>query len=95
MIMTKVLRSGGPLAQDHWKWGSRTVFNFVRYLPVVEAIIESAAIYSLASISLIVTAFFSPLVGYFICLDAFPPLIVRLSPMGAHTRTSLLTMLVY
>ena len=92
MIMTKVLRSGGALTQEHWKLGSRAVFNFVRYRRVFEAIIQSAAIYSVASISLIATALVSRNIAYPTCLDAFPPLIVRLSPLCARTRISLLTM---
>lgn len=92
MIMTKVLRSGGSLTQEHWKWGSRAIFNFVRYRRVFGAIIQSAAIYSVASISLLVTVFVSPNIAYPTCLDAFPPLIVRLSPLRSRTRISLLTM---
>ena len=50
----------------------------MRYRRVFEAVIQSAAIYSMASISLLVTMFISPDVGLYACLNVFPPLIVRL-----------------
>ena len=94
IIMAKVLKSGGGNVQDHWNWGSRALFNFVRYRRVVEAVVQSAAIYSVASISLVVTIFLSPNIGYSACLCVFPPLIVRVSLSSARTRISLLTILV-
>ncbi|KAM5539577.1 hypothetical protein V8D89_006686 [Ganoderma adspersum] len=75
LIMWKVLRSESSEAQDHWRWHSRAIFNFVRYRRVFEAIIQSAAIYSAASISLLVTTFISPNIGLYACLCVFPPLI--------------------
>ena len=53
------------------------MFNLTRYRRLIEAIIESAAIYSLTSISLLVTSIVSPNIGYTACMCAFPPLIVR------------------
>ena len=79
MIMTKVLKSGGGLIQDHWNWGSRALFNFVRYRRVVEAIVQSAAIYSVASILLAITSFTSPTVSFPACHSVFPSVIVSLS----------------
>ena len=77
LIMWKVLRSESSEVQDHWRWHSRAIFNFVRYRRVFEAIIQSAAIYSAASISLLVTTLISPNIGLYACLCVFPPLIVR------------------
>ncbi|KAI1795357.1 hypothetical protein LXA43DRAFT_992439 [Ganoderma leucocontextum] len=77
LIMWRVLRSKSSEAQDHWRWHSRAIFNFVKYRRVFEAIIQSAAIYSTASISLLVTMFISPNIGLYACLSVFPPLIVR------------------
>ena len=53
------------------------MFNLSRYRRLIEAVIESAAIYSLASISLLGTFVASPDTGYLVCMCAFPPLIVR------------------
>lgn len=43
---------------------------------VVEGIIQSAAVYSAASIVLVITVFVSPHVGYVACLNVFPALFV-------------------
>ena len=43
---------------------------------VIESIVQSAAVYSTASIALVITVLESPTVGYVICLNAFPALIV-------------------
>ena len=79
LIMWRVLRQKGSEVQDHWDWHSLALFNFVRYRRVFGAIIQSAAIYSVASISLLVTTLISPNIGFYACLSVFPPLIVRLS----------------
>ena len=79
LIMWRVLRQKGSEVQDHWDWHSLAIFNFVRYRRVFAAIIQSAAIYSVASISLLVTTLISPNIGFYACLSVFPPLIVRLS----------------
>ena len=74
-IMYRVLRSSHQV-QAHWKWHSRTWFNLLNYRRVIQALIQSAAMYSLASISLIITFFLSPNIGYVACLSIFSPLIV-------------------
>ncbi|RPD58540.1 hypothetical protein L226DRAFT_147819 [Lentinus tigrinus ALCF2SS1-7] len=74
LIMARLLRSD-KLVHAHWQWHSRAWFNFVRYRRVVEAIVQSAAIYSTASIALVVTSFLSPNIGYVACLSIFPQLI--------------------
>ena len=43
---------------------------------VVESVIQSAAIYSFASISFGVTSFLSPNIGFPVCHSLFPPVIV-------------------
>lgn len=43
---------------------------------VVESVIQSAAIYSVASISFGITSFLSPDIGFPICHSLFPPVIV-------------------
>ena len=45
---------------------------------VVEGIVQSAAVYSIASAILVVTLLKSPNVGYVVCLNIFPALIVSL-----------------
>ncbi|KAI0351208.1 hypothetical protein OH77DRAFT_1524274 [Trametes cingulata] len=45
------------------------------YQKVAEAIVQSAAVYSTASISLLITSFVSPHVGLAACLSVFPALI--------------------
>ncbi|KAJ2981886.1 hypothetical protein NUW54_g10817 [Trametes sanguinea] len=47
----------------------------LKYRKVVEAILQSAAIYSAASIVLVITYFTSPTVGYNLCVGVFPSLI--------------------
>ena len=85
--MVRLLRSHGPLVQSHWTNTTRAMFNLTRYRRIVEAVIESAAIYSLASISLVVTIFVSPNIGYAACMYVFPPLIVCFSlPPSPHPR---------
>lgn len=44
---------------------------------VVESLVQSAAIYSLASVSLAVTSFLSPAIGFPACHSVFPSIIVR------------------
>ncbi|KAJ2993435.1 hypothetical protein NUW54_g7720 [Trametes sanguinea] len=47
----------------------------LKHRKVVEAILQSAAIYSAASIVLVITYFTSPTVGYNLCVGVFPSLI--------------------
>ena len=75
LIMWRLLRSD-MLVHAHWQWHSRAWFNLVRYRRVFEAIVQSAAVYSTASIALVVTSFLSPNIGYVACLSIFSPLIV-------------------
>ena len=58
------------------KWHSRVWYNLKRYHRVLEAIVQSAAIYSMTSIVLAITVFTTD-VGYTPCLLVFPQLIVR------------------
>ena len=75
--MGKLLNSGGDrFVHAHWTWSRRASFNFVRYQRVFEAVIESAAIYSFASLALLITSFVSPNIGYTVCFYLFSPLIV-------------------
>ena len=74
--MWRVLRTIDH-AQAHWEWHSRTWFNLILYRRVLEALIQSAAMYSVASIALVITSFLSPNVGYAVCLSVFSQLIVR------------------
>ncbi len=74
-----------------WRFRSRVLFNLVRYRRVVEAIVQSAAIYSTASIALVVTSFLSPNIGYVACLSVFPQLIVRSwSPQASFWTSELI-----
>ncbi len=50
---------------------------------VVESVIQSAAIYSVASISFGITSFLSPDIGFPICHSLFPPVIVSLFPLSS------------
>ncbi|PIL26563.1 hypothetical protein GSI_12321 [Ganoderma sinense ZZ0214-1] len=88
LIMWRVLRLKSSEAQEHWGWHSRAIFNFVRYRRVFEAIVQSAAIYSAASISLLVTLFISHNVGFYACLSVFPPLIIGRNSATSDVRTS-------
>ncbi|KAH9903271.1 hypothetical protein C8Q73DRAFT_45728 [Cubamyces lactineus] len=55
---------------------------------VAEAIVQSAAIYTVASASLLITFFASPHVGYLACLNIFPSLIVSSSiPRNSRSHT--------
>ncbi|TFK77683.1 hypothetical protein K466DRAFT_607836 [Polyporus arcularius HHB13444] len=54
-------------------WGHDTRHNNTAHTG--EAIVQSAAIYSTASIALVVTTFLSPNIGYVACLAIFPQLI--------------------
>lgn len=56
---------------------SRAWFNLITYRRFLEVIVESAAIYSTASLALVVTCFISPNVGFGACLSVFPQIIVR------------------
>ena len=93
LIMWRVLSAKDNEAQEHWRMHSRAAFNFVRYRRVFGAIVQSAAIYSAASISLLVTMFISPNVGLYACLCVFPPLIVR--PSGVFPLSERLTSACY
>ncbi|TBU24175.1 hypothetical protein BD311DRAFT_766967 [Dichomitus squalens] len=75
LIMWRILNTKGAQTQDHWEWHSRAMFNLVRYRRAFEAIIQSAAIYSMASISLLVTFFLGTEVSFVTCMNVFPPLI--------------------
>lgn len=50
--------------------------RFKLFCMVLEAIVQSAAIYSMASLALIITDLKSFYVGFNVCLSIFPPLIV-------------------
>ena len=76
LIMWRILNAKDPQSQDHWEWHSRAMFNFVKYRRAFKAVIQSASIYSMASISLVATLLTSPNVGFVACMNAFPPLIV-------------------
>ncbi|KAI8992756.1 hypothetical protein BD414DRAFT_482116 [Trametes punicea] len=70
LIMWRILRSAyGPAAPK-----LMTRRFSLKYRKVVEAIVQSAAIYSTASISLCVMLFVSPNVGFYACLGVFPSL---------------------
>ena len=87
--MGRLLHTGADssLVQAHWSWRRRVSFVFVRYRRVFEAIIESAAAYSLSSIALLVMFFVSPNVGYTICFYSFSPLMVRRIPCDPSPRS--------
>ncbi len=87
--MWRLLQADKVLHAD-WRFRSRAWFNLVRYRRVVEAIVQSAAIYSTASIALVVTSFLSPNIGYVACLSVFPQLIVRSCFTGASFWTELI-----
>ncbi|KAI0753698.1 hypothetical protein C8Q74DRAFT_1373655 [Fomes fomentarius] len=72
LIMWRVLRT---TQETHWHWHSRTWFNLISYRRVLEALIQSAAVYSFASIALVITSFLSPNVAYHACLSVFSPFI--------------------
>lgn len=58
-----------------------------RFGRVVEAIVQSAAIYSMASLSLIITNFESIDIGFEACLSIFPPLIVSARRISVASQT--------
>ena len=60
-------------------WKTRAKLNLARYRPVFEAILQSAAVYSTASLVLIITFLASPNVAYYTSLSIFSPLMVSLS----------------
>ena len=76
--MSRLLHTGADarLAPAHWSWRRRASHALVRYRRVVEAIIESAAVYSFASIALLITFFVSPNVGYSVLFCIISPLVV-------------------
>ncbi|TFK88127.1 hypothetical protein K466DRAFT_598915 [Polyporus arcularius HHB13444] len=74
LIMWRLLQADKVLHAD-WRFRSRAWFNIVQYRRIVEAIIQSAAIYSTASIALVMTTFLSPNIGYVACLSVFPQII--------------------
>lgn len=57
-------------------WKTRARLNLVRYRPVFGAILQSAAVYSTASLVLLVTYLTSPNVAYYTSLSIFSPLMV-------------------
>ncbi|KAI1795353.1 hypothetical protein LXA43DRAFT_38505 [Ganoderma leucocontextum] len=76
LIMWRVLRTyhrDDDCEDGDWK--TRARLNLVRYRPVFEAILQSAAVYSTASILLIATFLASPDVAYYTSLSIFSPLI--------------------
>ena len=75
LIMWRILRANTPRLLGEGR--SRTMLNLTRYRRVVEAIIQSAAIYSIASASLAITIFTSPNFGYLAVSQLLSPLIVR------------------
>ena len=80
LIMWRVLRTyhrDDDCEDADWK--TRAKINLVRYRPVFEAILQSAAVYSTASLVLIVTFLTSPNVAYYTSLSIFSPLMVSLS----------------
>ena len=75
--MYRVLRSAHRV-QAQWQLHNRAQFNLLNYRRVAEALIQSAAMYSIASVSLFVTILVTPNIGYPACLAAFSPYIVRI-----------------
>ena len=75
--MWRVLTSTTPSSSDD-NHCARIRYNFLRYRPVFEAIIQSAAIYSAASLLLVITAVAhldkEVLAGVLIVM---PPIVVR------------------
>ncbi|RPD58532.1 hypothetical protein L226DRAFT_572925 [Lentinus tigrinus ALCF2SS1-7] len=74
LIMWRLLRPDKLLHKD-WRWHARAWFNFIRYRCLVEATVQSAAIYSTASVVFVVTSFRSPNIGYYLCRSVCPQLI--------------------
>ncbi|KAI0691733.1 hypothetical protein C8Q76DRAFT_660916 [Earliella scabrosa] len=74
LIMYRVLRSAHRV-QAQWQLHNRAQFNLLNYRRVAEALIQSAAMYSIASVSLFVTILVTPNIGYPACLAAFSPYI--------------------
>ncbi|OJT07010.1 hypothetical protein TRAPUB_2140 [Trametes pubescens] len=67
LIMWRVLAGGGA--------NTAQVARFTLYRRVITAIVQSAAVYSVASITLLVTVSVSPDSAYATCLTMFPPFI--------------------
>ncbi|OSD03870.1 hypothetical protein PYCCODRAFT_208175 [Trametes coccinea BRFM310] len=80
LIMWRTLRSAYGSAPP--KLMSRRFT--LKHRKVVEAILQSAAIYSAASVVLIITYFTSPTVGFNVCVGVFPSLIVSGSLVAPH-----------
>ncbi|KAM5539319.1 hypothetical protein V8D89_007010 [Ganoderma adspersum] len=75
LIMWRVLRTyHRDDACDDGDWKTRARLNLVRYRPVFGAILQSAAVYSTASLVLLVTYLTSPNVAYYTSLSIFSPL---------------------
>ena len=60
------------------------------YRRFLEAIVQSAALYSTASIALVITTFLSPNIGYVICLSVFPQLVVSIFLMDEFSGVVLM-----
>ena len=71
--MTPILQSGGNI-QDYLPYNASA--RSIKWR-VAESILQSAAIYSITSISLAVTSFVSPTIAFPACHSVFPSVIVR------------------
>ncbi|TBU64500.1 hypothetical protein BD310DRAFT_964258 [Dichomitus squalens] len=71
--------SADPIVLRCWCVNQSNLVTCRHHVMVIEGIIQSAAVYSAASIVLVITAFESPNVGYVACLNIFPALIGLLS----------------
>ncbi|KAH9916581.1 uncharacterized protein BXZ73DRAFT_105774 [Epithele typhae] len=81
-VVTSLLIAGRILLHDavaivhpSWSLRERACFNAARHRRVFEAIVESAGIFTLASVTLLITRFVSPKLGYLACMTAMSPLI--------------------
>ncbi|PIL26556.1 hypothetical protein GSI_12314 [Ganoderma sinense ZZ0214-1] len=75
LIMWRVLRTyHRDDACEDGDWRTRARINLARYRPVFEAILQSAAVYSTASLVLLITFLTSPNVAYYTSLSIFSPL---------------------
>ncbi len=86
LIMWRVLRSTEPI--EHTGGGElypRKSLNRIVRWRVLEALIQSAAVYSAASVALVVTCFVDKEVEYFPCLSFFSPFIVRATQVSSYS----------
>ncbi len=85
--MWRVLRSTEPI--EHTSGGELyplKSLSIVRWRVLrVEALIQSAAVYSAASVALVVTCFVDKEVEYFPCLSFFSPFIVRATQVSSYS----------